>query len=98
MARINMHFHYPVGATPLDDDEIAARFHHRLVSIHLFANGNGRHARLMTDILLVSHDQSKFTWGATQFQLSSETRNQYIQALRAADRHHYKLLSQFVRS
>ena len=34
-------------------DEIAARFHHRLVSIHLFANGNGRHARTLTDLLLV---------------------------------------------
>jgi len=45
-------------------DEIAARFHHRLVSIHLFPNGNGRHARLMADILLENVlDKPPFTWG-----------------------------------
>ena len=32
-------------------DEIAVRFHHRLVLIHPFPNGNGRHARLMADLL-----------------------------------------------
>ena len=44
-------------------DEIGARFHHRLVSIHVFVNGNGRHARLMTDILLNSVGQEVFSWG-----------------------------------
>src|SRR5256885_956995 len=33
-------------------DEIAVRFHHRLVQIHAFPNGNGRHARLMADLLI----------------------------------------------
>ena len=35
-------------------DEIAIRFKHRLVSIHCFSNGNGRHSRLMADIIIVS--------------------------------------------
>jgi fido (protein-threonine AMPylation protein) len=43
--------------------ELAARFHHRLVQIHAFPNGNGRHARLMTEILLQQHDQPTTTWG-----------------------------------
>ena len=38
-------------------DELAVRFHHRLVVIHPFANGNGRHARLMADILLLSQNK-----------------------------------------
>ena len=33
-------------------DEIAVRFHHRLVTIHPFPNGNGRHARLIADVLI----------------------------------------------
>ena len=32
-------------------DEIAIRFHHRLVSIHPFANGNGRQKAPMADVL-----------------------------------------------
>ena len=46
-------------------DEIAARFHHRLVAIHLFPNGNGRHARTMTDLLLVQRlGRPRFSWGS----------------------------------
>jgi len=45
-------------------DEIAARFHHRLVSIHPFPNGNGRFSRTMTDLLLVQNGRERFTWGA----------------------------------
>src|SRR5260221_2900671 len=32
------------------EDEIAVRFKHRIVSIHCFPNGNGRHSRLMSDL------------------------------------------------
>jgi Fic-DOC domain mobile mystery protein B len=45
-------------------DELGVRFHHRLVSIHPFPNGNGRHARLLTDVLMTNNDQEPFTWGA----------------------------------
>ena len=46
-----------------EPDEIAARFHHRMVSIHCYPNGNGRHARLAADLLLKSMGQERFSWG-----------------------------------
>jgi Fic-DOC domain mobile mystery protein B len=80
-------------------DEIAARFHHRLVAIHPFANGNGRHARTVTDLLLVQRlGRSRFSWGRGNLIDSSEVRKRYIDALRAADRGDYGPLLQFVRS
>ncbi len=81
-------------------DEIGARFHHRLVSIHVFSNGNGRHARLMTDILLEKYRQSPFTWGATQssLEVQSTVRKNYISALKSADQGDLKELIRFVRS
>ena len=80
-------------------DEIAARFHHRLVSIHPFANGNGRHARLMADLLLVHLlKQPRFTWGSEILGQEGDCRKRYINALQAADRRDYHLLLEFVRS
>jgi len=79
-------------------DEIAARFHHRLVQIHPYPNGNGRHARLAADVLLARLGRQRFTWGSKNLVDSSETRTRYIDALRAADRHDYAPLLAFVRS
>jgi Fic-DOC domain mobile mystery protein B len=79
-------------------DEIAARFHHRLVLIHPFPNGNGRHARLATDLLLVRLGQPRFTWGQVNLVDASETRQRYVAALRAADNHDIGPLLEFVRS
>jgi len=80
-------------------DEIAVRFHHRLTAIHPFANGNGRHARLMTDILLAQLlKQPRFTWGSGNLVNAGDCRKEYINALRAADRHDYGPLLVFVRS
>lgn len=81
-----------------DPDEIAARFHHRLVFIHCYANGNGRHARLATDLLLRSMACEPFSWGRTSLTSSGETRERYIAALHAADEHDYAPLFEFVRS
>ncbi len=79
--------------------EIAVRFHHRLTVIHPFPNGNGRHARLMTDILLVHLlKQQRFSWGSGNLVSAGECRQQYIDALRAADRQDYSALLAFVRS
>lgn len=77
---------------------IAVRFHHRLVQIHPFPNGNGRHARLATDLLLVYIGQPSFSWGRTNLVDAGQTRQQYIKALRAADGHDYGPLQDFVRS
>jgi Fic-DOC domain mobile mystery protein B len=80
-------------------DEIAARFHHRLVAIHAFPNGNGRHARLMADIVLVHLlGQEPFSWGQENLTNAGDCRRNYINALRAADHHDYKPLLAFVRS
>ncbi len=81
------------------EDEIAVRFHHRLVWIHIFTNGNGRHARLVTDILVGEVLQKEpFTWGGSRLSVTSEIRDLYISALRDADEHHYDALLKFVRS
>lgn len=78
--------------------EAAARFHHRLVQIHPFNNGNGRHARIATDLLLKDHyDHSRIDWAkGSMLELSSTRRDAYISALRAADAHDFKPLLTFV--
>ena len=80
-------------------DEMAVRFHHRLVSIHPFPNGNGRHARLMADLFLenVLHCP-RFTWGGQDLSADDEVRHRYIEALRAADKLDYQPLLEFARS
>jgi Fic-DOC domain mobile mystery protein B len=79
-------------------DEIAVRFHHRLVQIHPFANGNGRHSRLMADLLVMDLGEKWFSWGRTDLQHASDVRTRYIAALRAADQHDIRLLLAFARS
>ena len=79
-------------------DEIAARFHHRLVLIHCYPNGNGRHARLAADLLLILMGQDRFSWGGKNLVDIGETREGYIAALQAADKHDIGPLLQFVRS
>lgn len=81
-----------------EEDEIAIRFHHRLVQIHPFPNGNGRHARLATDLLLRAMGRPSFSWGRTNLVDAGQTRQEYIEALRAADGHDYGPLRNFVRS
>ena len=79
-------------------ERIATMFHHRLVSIHPFANGNGRHARLMTDLLLTHNGAARFSWGEDAVMAEGEIRSRYIAALRAADARDYAPLIVFVRS
>jgi len=80
-------------------DEICIRLHHRMVWIHPFPNGNGRHARIMADVLLKALGQPVFTWGR-QASLSSltQTRLTYLAALRTADRGDLTPLLAFARS
>jgi len=79
-------------------DAIAARFHHRLVSIHPFPNGNGRHARLATDLLLEANGAEPFSWGRGDLTHEGTARERYIAALRAADARDDAPLLAFVRS
>jgi len=79
-------------------DEIAVRFHHRLVSIHPFANGNGRHARLMADVLARRQGRPLFTWGGADIARQGDFRRRYLDALQTADRNDIRLLLAFARS
>jgi Fic-DOC domain mobile mystery protein B len=79
-------------------DEIAVRFHHRLVQIHAFPNGNGRHARLAADLLVMRLDGERFSWGSANLQDAGAVRKRYITALQAADNHDIGPLLAFARS
>jgi Fic-DOC domain mobile mystery protein B len=79
-------------------DEIAVRFHHRLVFIHPFPNGNGRHARLIADIIAMKLGRPAFTWGSANLVKDGEARTTYLEAIRAADDGDIQPLLNFARS
>lgn len=80
------------------EEEIAARFHHRLVKIHPFSNGNGRHARLATDVLMIEvFGKDPFSWSRGEDVITDEIREFYIKALRDADQGDYKALLEFLK-
>ena len=83
-----------------DADEMAVRFHHQLVWIHAFPNGNGRHARLMADLLAMRLGRPRLTWGKgkTTTTAVGELRDQYLAALRAADQGQLNDLMAFARN
>lgn len=82
-----------------NSDEIALRFKHRIVSIHCFANGNGRHSRLIADIIIEKiFGGEVFTWGGNNLLSAGEFRAKYLTALRTADKGDYGLLMEFARS
>jgi len=80
-------------------DLIVIRFHHRLVSIHPFPNGNGRHARLIADVLIEQLGAPRFSWGGSSSLVdTSGLRQQYIAALQQADRGDVSSLLAFARA
>lgn len=80
-------------------DEIALRFKHRIVSIHCFCNGNGRHSRLMADaIISMVYKMPLFSWGADDLVQEGKARANYLKAVRAADNGDFELLLRFARS
>ena len=83
-------------------DECLLRFHHQIVSkIHPFPNGNGRHARMITDVLAVKFGRPEFTWGAgANVVAEGSARTDYLAALRAldTDENDVKSLLSFARS
>jgi Fic-DOC domain mobile mystery protein B len=81
------------------EDAIAVRLKHRIVSIHCFSNGNGRHSRLMADVMIEKVFKMKvFTWGASNLIKEGDARRQYLHAIRAADAGVYEPLVGFARS
>ena len=76
--------------------EIAIRFHHRLVQIHPFPNGNGRISRLMADLLMRQFGLPVLNWGSGSLTEISELRRKYILALQEADNGDYSSLLCFI--
>jgi Fic-DOC domain mobile mystery protein B len=92
--------HYWLENDTFDIDEIAIRYHHRLVQIHPFPNGNGRHARLLADVIAVKNGRERFTWGQQELIEMGAARAEYIRCLKAADANHDDIqgLLRFARS
>jgi Fic-DOC domain mobile mystery protein B len=89
---------YWIDNTVFDEDEIAVRLSHRMVWIHPFANGNGRHSRLMADVIInKGFSKPYFTWGSVNLTKEGEARDKYLAALREADKQNYKPLIEFAR-
>ena len=81
------------------EDEIAIRFSHRLVAIHCFPNGNGRHSRLVADLVVANLFEGEvFSWGRFDKADSLTKRKRYISALRKADAGSIEDLLRFARS
>jgi Fic-DOC domain mobile mystery protein B len=89
---------YWIENSTYSPDEISVRFHHRLLLIHPFPNGNGRHARLIADVLAMKHGCSEFTWGSASLLREGEARNKYLEAVRIADNSDIQPLLKFARS
>ncbi len=89
---------YWIENNTYSQDEIAVRFHHRLTLIHPFPNRNGRHARLIADMLLMKLGRPAFTWGYANLVKEGEARMKYLEAIRAADKGDIQPLLKFARS
>jgi Fic-DOC domain mobile mystery protein B len=80
-------------------NELAIRFKHRLVSIHCFSNGNGRHSRLMADLIMEKlFNATFFSWGSTNLVKATDTRTAYIKAVKMADKQDLQPLIDFAKS
>ena len=83
-----------------EPDELVVRLHHQLVWVYAFPNGNGRHARLMADVLAQQLGRPRMTWGGADVELVSmgTVRDRYLKALREADQGQWSALIAFARS
>jgi fido (protein-threonine AMPylation protein) len=89
---------YWIDNKTFNPDEIAMRFSHRLVKIHVCPNGNGRHSRLIADILIASvFNKPIFTWGNSDLSKNNDIRNEYLEAKYTADRGDIQPLVSFSR-
>jgi Fic-DOC domain mobile mystery protein B len=82
-----------------EPDEFALRFKHRLVSIHCFPNGNGRHSRMIADIIIEKiYQLPVFSWGSKSLADENDSRKKYLIAIRKADKGYLDLLLKFARA
>ncbi len=90
---------YWIENKTFSNDEIAIRFKHRLVNIHCFANGNGRHSRIMADIIMESIlGNEPFSWNQSNMIKADQTRKNYINALRKGDNGNIQPLINFAKN
>jgi len=89
---------YQIDHKAFGADEQAIRFHHQLVWIYPFPNGNRRHSRLMADLLITQLGDKRFSWGQSLLTFETDNRTSYLSALRAADAGSYADLIGFARS
>src|SRR2546430_1088076 len=84
----------------MSPDEFAVRVHHRVVKVHPFRNGNGRHSRLLADVLLAKHfGREPLTWGGNaELGNSDPNRQNYLDSLKAADKGDYGPLMKLCRA
>jgi fido (protein-threonine AMPylation protein) len=76
--------------------EAAVRMHYRLVMVHPWVNGNGRHARLLADVIIGAQGATPLTWGARQDLANpGSARSSYLEAIRAADQGEFTRLIRF---
>lgn len=99
LRKISEDCRYWIENNTFNEDEIAVRFKHRIVSIHPFPNGNGRHSRLMSDILIDRYfGKPLFSWSNKNLTSAGDARKLYLSSLRKADNGNYEDLVQFARS
>lgn len=90
---------YWIALQTFSPEEVAIRFKHRIVSIHCFSNGNGRHSRMMADIIMESiFGNELFSWHQSRVIKTSEIRKMYIKALKEADNGNIKPLIEFAKN
>lgn len=90
---------YWIANNTFSPEEISIRFKHRIVAIHCFPNGNGRHSRMMADIIIECiFGKELFSWHNSRMVNADETRKKYIEALRNADNGNINPLIEFAKS
>jgi Fic-DOC domain mobile mystery protein B len=97
--KLNLDCRYWIENRVYSEDEIAIRYKYRMVFIHPFPNGNGRHSRICGDILASKVlERPVFSWGGQDIGRQGETREKYLKALKHADKGDFGALIDFARS
>lgn len=90
--------YYWISYKTFTDEEIATRLSHRLVWIHPFPNGNGRHSRLIADLMITRiFNKPYFSWSDKNLKSDKEGRDEYLAALHEADNGNFERLIRFVK-
>ncbi len=99
LGRVAMEFHCEWEA--LNDNShllpFISRYHHALVLVHPFNNGNGRWSRLAADAVIQRlAGRPPLTWATDTLVVDSDERKEYIAALQAADTGDFQPLLDYI--